>query len=59
MNTRRDELTDIALIQVEAQNLKPLTLADSDLVRVGQIGLTFGSPLGLENTVTLGVISST
>ena len=55
----RDELTDIALIQVEAQNLKPLTLADSDLVRVGQIGLTFGSPLGLENTVTLGVISST
>jgi serine protease Do len=55
----RDALTDIALIQVEAKNLKALTLADSDLVRVGQIGLAFGSPLGLENTVTLGVISST
>jgi serine protease Do len=55
----RDALTDIALIQVEANDLKALTLADSDLVRVGQIGLAFGSPLGLENTVTLGVISST
>jgi serine protease Do len=55
----RDVSTDIALIQIEARNLKPLTLADSDLVRVGEIGLTFGSPLGLENTVTLGVISST
>ena len=55
----RDALTDIALIQVEADDLKALTLADSDQVRVGQIGLAFGSPLGLENTVTLGVISST
>jgi serine protease Do len=55
----RDALTDIALLQVEANDLKPLTLADSDLVRVGQIGLALGSPLGLENTVTLGVISST
>ncbi len=54
-----DALTDIALIQVDAKNLRALTLADSDLVRVGQIGLAFGSPLGLENTVTLGVISST
>lgn len=55
----RDALTDIALIQVEANDLKALTLADSDLVRVGQIGLAFGSPLGLENSVTMGVISST
>jgi serine protease Do len=55
----RDAVTDIALIRIDAKNLQALTLADSDLVRVGQIGLAFGSPLGLENTVTLGVISST
>jgi serine protease Do len=55
----RDELTDIALLKVEAKNLPALTLADSDSVRVGQLAMAFGSPLGLENTFTLGVISST
>ena len=55
----RDALTDLALLKVEAGNLPALKLADSDLVHVGQLALAFGSPLGLENTVTLGVISST
>jgi serine protease Do len=54
-----DAMTDIALLKVEAVNLPALELADSDHVHVGQIALAFGSPLGLENTVTLGVISST
>jgi serine protease Do len=54
-----DSMTDIALLKVEALNLPALELADSDLVHVGQLALAFGSPLGLENTVTLGVISST
>ena len=55
----RDALTDLALLKVEAKDLPALQLADSDKVHVGQIALAFGSPLGLENTVTLGVISST
>jgi serine protease Do len=54
-----DTMTDIALLKVEAVNLPALELADSDHVHVGQLALAFGSPLGLENTVTLGVISST
>jgi serine protease Do len=55
----RDSLTDLALLKVNADGLPALTLADSDHVHVGQLCLAFGSPLGLENTVTLGVISST
>jgi serine protease Do len=55
----RDSLTDLALLKVEATNLPSLRLANSDQVRVGQLALAFGSPLGLENTVTMGVISST
>ena len=55
----RDALTDLALLKVEASDLPALKLADSDQVHVGQLALAFGSPLGLENTVTLGVISST
>jgi serine protease Do len=55
----QDILTDVALLKVEAKGLPALDLADSDQVRVGQLALAFGSPLGLENTVTLGVISST
>jgi serine protease Do len=52
-------LTDLALLKVEATDLPTLKLADSDEVHVGQLALAFGSPLGLENTVTMGVISST
>jgi serine protease Do len=55
----RDTLTDIALLKVEATDLPALQLADSDQVHVGQLALAFGSPLGLENTVTMGVISAT
>jgi serine protease Do len=55
----RDSMTDIALLKVDAVNLPALELADSDHVHVGQLALAFGSPLGLENTVTLGVISAT
>jgi serine protease Do len=55
----RDTLTDLALLKVEVTELPSLKLADSDRVHVGQVALAFGSPLGLENTVTMGVISST
>jgi serine protease Do len=55
----RDSLTDIALLKVDATGLPTLPFADSDQVHVGQLALAFGSPLGLENTVTMGVVSST
>jgi serine protease Do len=54
-----DPLTDIALLKVEAADLPALKLADSDDVHVGQLCLAFGSPLGLQNTVTMGVVSAT
>ncbi|HXY38662.1 MAG TPA: trypsin-like peptidase domain-containing protein [Vicinamibacteria bacterium] len=53
-----DEATDLALLRVTARDLRPLRLADSDQLRQGQLVLAFGSPLGLGNTVTMGVVSA-
>jgi serine protease Do len=50
--------TDLALLKVEADGLPFLPLGDSDEVRPGQVVLAFGSPLGLEHSVTLGVVSA-
>ncbi|RMF57760.1 MAG: PDZ domain-containing protein [Calditrichaeota bacterium] len=53
-----DRETDLAVIKVEESNLPFLELGDSEQVRKGQVVLAFGSPLGLENSVTMGVVSS-
>jgi serine protease Do len=53
-----DRETDIAVIKVEARGLPTLTFGDSDELRPGQIVLAFGSPLGLESSVTMGVVSA-
>ncbi len=53
-----DRETDLAVLKIEGEGLPALELGDSDEVRQGQLVLAFGSPLGLENTVTLGVVSS-
>jgi serine protease Do len=53
-----DTLTDLAVIRVAAHGLTPLELADSGGLRQGQLVLAFGSPLGLGNTVTMGVVST-
>lgn len=53
-----DDVTDIAVIQVEAaEDLPTVTLGDSDKVRQGQWAIAIGNPLGLQETVTVGVIS--
>lgn len=50
--------TDVALLRVPEHGLPPLELADSDTVGQGQLVFAFGSPMGLDNSVTMGVVSS-
>ena len=53
-----DQPSDLAVIKVEATNLPFLTLGNSDSVRVGDIVLAIGNPLGIGQTVTAGIISA-
>jgi serine protease Do len=53
-----DRETDLAVLKVEEKGLAALPLGDSENLRQGEIVLAFGSPLGLENSVTLGVVSA-
>jgi serine protease Do len=53
-----DDETDIAVLRVEEKNLPALPLADSDSLRQGQLVFAYGSPLGLENSVSMGVVSA-
>lgn len=50
--------TDVALLRVAEKNLPALEMADSDQVEQGQLVFAFGSPLGLDNSVTMGVVSA-
>lgn len=54
-----DPLTDIAVIQVEAGGLPSVTLGDAEQLRPGEWAIAIGNPLGLDNTVTAGIISAT
>ncbi len=49
---------DIALVKVNASGLRPASLGDSNQVKVGQWAIAIGSPFGLEQTFTVGVISA-
>lgn len=53
-----DQPSDLAVLKVEASNLPSLTLGNSDSVRVGDIVLAIGNPLGIGQTVTAGIISA-
>ena len=53
-----DEVTDLAVVKVNAAGLPVATLADSDAVQVGDWAIAVGNPFGLDNTVTLGIVST-
>ncbi len=53
-----DAPSDLAVLKIEATNLPVLALGDSDKVRVGDVALAVGNPLGIGQTVTSGIISA-
>jgi Do/DeqQ family serine protease len=53
-----DPPSDLAVLQIAAKELDALTLGDSDRVRVGDVVLAVGNPLGIGQTVTAGIISA-
>ncbi|MBD2186394.1 trypsin-like peptidase domain-containing protein [Planktothrix sp. FACHB-1355] len=54
-----DSLTDIAVVKINANSLPVVALGNSDSLRPGQWAIAIGNPLGLDKTVTVGVISAT
>jgi len=53
----RDSSIDLAVVRVSATNLPIVRFANSDMIRPGQWAIAIGNPLGLTNTVTVGVVS--
>jgi Do/DeqQ family serine protease len=53
-----DAPSDLAVLKVEARSLQTLPLGDSDNVRVGDVALAVGNPLGVGQTVTMGIVSA-
>ena len=53
-----DPVTDVAVVKVAASNLPVAPLGDSARVRSGEWAIAIGNPLGLDNTVTAGIISA-
>ncbi len=53
-----DKRTDVALVKIDGTNLPRLTMGDSDKVRAGEWVVAIGSPFGLANTVTAGIVSA-
>jgi len=54
----RDERSDLAVVRVPRRGLATLPLASADSVRVGQLALAIGNPLGFQRSVALGVVSA-
>lgn len=53
-----DPVTDLAVVKVNGSNLPTVPLGNSDQVQVGDWAIAVGNPLGLDNTVTLGIVST-
>jgi serine protease Do len=54
----KDELTDVAVIKIEAEDLIPVRVGNSDNVKIGEWVLAIGAPLDLRSTVTSGIVSA-
>ncbi|OUL28957.1 serine protease [Nostoc sp. T09] len=54
-----DPVTDVAVIKIDANNLPTLSVGNSDALQPGEAVIAIGNPLGLNNTVTSGIISAT
>jgi S1-C subfamily serine protease len=54
-----DPSTDIAVVKLYECDVRPLEFANSDLLQPGQIAIAVGNPMGLQHTVTAGVVSAT
>lgn len=54
-----DPVTDVAVIKIDAQDLPTISLGDSAQLQTGEWAIAIGNPLGLDNTVTEGIISAT
>jgi serine protease Do len=55
----RDPKTDLAILKIDAKDLTPITIADSDALEVGDTVLAIGNPFGIGQTVTSGIVSAT
>jgi len=53
-----DPKTDLAVIKIDADNLKPITFTNSNNIEVGDIALAVGNPFGLRESVTAGIVSA-
>lgn len=54
-----DPVTDVAVVKIQANNLPTVTLGNSEQLKPGEWAIAIGNPLGLDNTVTKGIISAT
>ena len=54
----RDELTDLAVLKIDATNLSPATFGDSDQLQVGDVVLAIGNPFGVGQSVSRGIVSA-
>jgi S1-C subfamily serine protease len=55
----RDPVTDVAVVEVQGDNLPTVKLGNSETLKPGEWAIAIGNPLGLDNTVTTGIISAT
>lgn len=54
-----DAVTDVAIVKIEAKDLPKVTLGNSEELKPGEWAIAIGNPLGLDNSVTIGIISAT
>ena len=55
----KDDLTDMAVVKIATEELPTVEFGDSDALQIGEWAIAIGNPLGLDNTVTTGIVSGT